>query len=108
MPVKAGSRMRTGAPLAKARITPAAPTPPPMSAEPEITAWMVSPAPCGADVLQHQAVLLEDAGVLAERRRLVFPVVDLADRDLELSSAKAEPAASANGAARPSATACLL
>ena len=36
-----------------------------------------------ADILQHQAVLLEDAGVLAERRRLVFPVVDLADRELE-------------------------
>ena len=38
--------MRTGAPLEKARIAPAAPTPAPMSAEPEITAWMVSPAPC--------------------------------------------------------------
>ena len=36
-----------------------------------------------ADALQLQVVLLEDAGVLAERRRLVFPVVDLADRELE-------------------------
>src|SRR5262249_26536971 len=31
----------------------------------------------------HDAVLLEDADVLAERRRLVLPVVDLADGDLE-------------------------
>src|SRR5262245_995528 len=38
----------------------------------------------GADIVQHQVMLLEDAGVLAERRRLVLPVVDLADRDLEL------------------------
>jgi hypothetical protein len=29
-------------------------------------------------------MLLEDAGVLAERRRLVLPVVDLPDRELEL------------------------
>src|SRR5215831_3753431 len=38
--------MRTGAPFEKARITPAAPTPAPISALPEITAWIVSPAPC--------------------------------------------------------------
>ena len=38
VPVKAGARMRTGAPLAKARMAPAAPTPAPMSAEPVITA----------------------------------------------------------------------
>jgi hypothetical protein len=38
----------------------------------------------GADILEHQVVLFEDAGVLTERRRLVFPVVDLTDRDLEL------------------------
>ena len=46
MPVKAGSRRRTGAPLENARIAPATPTPAPRSALPEITAWMVSPAPC--------------------------------------------------------------
>ena len=46
VPVNAGSRMRTGAPRWNARIAPATPTPPPRSAEPEITAWMVSPAPC--------------------------------------------------------------
>ena len=45
MPVNIGARMRTGAPFEKARITPAAPTPAPISAEPEMTAWMVSPAP---------------------------------------------------------------
>src|SRR5260370_5178586 len=28
-------------------------------------------------------MLLEDAGLLAECRRLVFPIVDLADRDLQ-------------------------
>src|SRR6185312_14512710 len=37
----------------------------------------------GADVFQHQPVLLEDAGVLPQRRRLVFPVIDLPDRELE-------------------------
>ena len=36
-----------------------------------------------AGILQHQPMFLEDAGVLAERRRLVFPVVDLADHQLE-------------------------
>src|SRR6185312_3165181 len=45
VPVNIGARMRTGAPFAKARMTPAAPTPAPMSAEPEMTAWIVSPAP---------------------------------------------------------------
>src|SRR5262249_23059419 len=38
----------------------------------------------GADILEHEIVPLEDAGVLAERRRLVLPIVDLADGDLEL------------------------
>jgi hypothetical protein len=33
--------------------------------------------------LEHDAVLFEDAGLLPERRHLVFPVVDLADRELE-------------------------
>src|SRR4029077_20648471 len=37
----------------------------------------------GAEVLQHEVVFLEDAGVLAERGRLVFPVVDLPDCDLQ-------------------------
>src|SRR5664280_377171 len=37
-----------------------------------------------SDILQHQAVLLEDAGVLAKRRGLVLPVIDLPDRELEL------------------------
>ena len=36
-----------------------------------------------ADSLDDEVVLLEDAGILAERRRLVFPIVDLADRELE-------------------------
>ena len=75
--------MRTGAPFEKARITPATPTPAPRSAQPEITAWMVSPAPCVPTASIFEIVLLEDAGVLAERRRLVLPVVDLADRDLQ-------------------------
>ena len=38
----------------------------------------------GAEAFQHQIVLLEDAGVLAQRRRLVLPIVDLADCELEL------------------------
>ena len=37
--------MRTGAPFEKARNAPPTPTPPPISAEPEITACTVSPAP---------------------------------------------------------------
>jgi hypothetical protein len=32
-----------------------------------------------ADGVEHEVVLLEDTDVLAERWRLVFPVVDLAD-----------------------------
>ncbi len=84
MPVNIGARMRTGAPFEKARITPATPTPAPISAEPEMTGLDGFAGAAGADRLQHQAVLLEDAGVLAERRRLVLPIVDLPDRDLEL------------------------
>ena len=38
VPVNMGARMRTCAPFEKARITPATPTPAPISAEPEITA----------------------------------------------------------------------
>src|SRR5204863_7110112 len=37
-----------------------------------------------ADILEHEVVPLEDARVLAERGRLILPIVDLADRDLEL------------------------
>ena len=66
-----------------ARITPATPTPAPRSAEPDTTAWIVSPAPCVPKASIFEIVLLEDAGVLAERRRLVLPVVDLPDGDLE-------------------------
>ena len=36
-----------------------------------------------AERLDLEIVLLEDADVLAERRRLVLPVVDLADGDLQ-------------------------
>src|SRR5215470_13388136 len=45
VPVNIGATMRTGAPRAKARITPATPTPAPMSALPEMTGCIVSPAP---------------------------------------------------------------
>ena len=50
-----------------------------------------------AERLDLQIVLLEDAGVLAERRRLVLPVVDLADRDFQrvLRRRRAAPSASA-------------
>src|SRR5205823_3216178 len=37
-----------------------------------------------ADILEHEVVPLEDARVLTERGRLVLPIVDLPDRDLEL------------------------
>ena len=43
--MKAGARMRTGAPPANARIAPATPTPMPMSALPEMIGCNVSPAP---------------------------------------------------------------
>src|SRR5665213_3322291 len=66
----------------------------PMSIWPDITAVKVGGAgnyrldgftgAGGADVFQHQTVLLVDARVLPERRRLVFPVIDLADHHLEL------------------------
>src|SRR5262245_44322771 len=46
VPVNAGSRMRSGAPRANARMTPATPTPAPRSALPAMTGCMVSPAPC--------------------------------------------------------------
>jgi hypothetical protein len=36
-----------------------------------------------AGIFKYHAVLLEDAGILPERRRLVFPVVDLPNDDLE-------------------------
>ena len=55
--------MRTGAPLENARMAPAVPTPAPISALPEITAWMVSPAPA-VPTRFSDAVLLEDAGIL--------------------------------------------
>jgi len=45
VPLNAGSRMRSGAPLANARMTPATPTPAPRSALPAMTGCMVSPAP---------------------------------------------------------------
>src|SRR5262249_45400631 len=38
----------------------------------------------GADILEHEVVTLEVARVLAERRGLILPIVDLADGDLEL------------------------
>src|SRR6185503_13491408 len=100
--------MRTGAPLENARMTPAAPTPPPMSAEPEITAWMVSPAPCVPTLSSFKLYFLKMPASWPSvggwfSQLLIWPIASLS-----VSSAKAEPDLSANGAARPSATACLL
>src|SRR6185503_4783719 len=100
--------MRTGAPLENARMTPAAPTPPPMSAEPEITAWMVSPAPCVPTLSSFKLYFLKMPASWPSvggwfSQLLIWPMASLS-----VSSAKAEPDLSANGAARPSATACLL
>ena len=81
--MKAGARMRIGAPVENARMAPATPTPMPISALPEMIGCSVSPAPAVPKVSSTRPLLLEDAGVLAERRRLVLPIVDLADRDLE-------------------------
>jgi len=41
------------------------------------------PGALGAEVLQHEAVLLEDAGLLAEDRRLLRPRLHLSDRDFQ-------------------------
>src|SRR6185437_2352217 len=38
----------------------------------------------GAEVIEHDVVLLEEARILTERRRLVLPVVDLANCHLQL------------------------
>jgi len=37
----------------------------------------------GAEILQHEAVLPEDAGLLAEDRRLLRPGLHLSDRDFQ-------------------------
>ena len=74
---------RIGAPLAKARSTAAVPMPTVRSAEPEITACSVSPPPDGAEDLEREPMLLEDAGTLADARSLRRPQSELADRDLE-------------------------
>ena len=59
MPVNAGARMRTGAPVANARMTPATPTPMPMSALPEIIGCKVSPAPAVPKVSSTRPLLLK-------------------------------------------------
>ena len=41
-------------------------------------------APLREEEVEDEAMLLEDAGLLAERRRLVLPVVRRPDRELEL------------------------
>ena len=108
VPVKAGARMRTGAPLENARITPATPTPGADIGAAGNDRLHGLAGARGADILQHQAVLLEDAGILAERRGLVFPVVDLADRDLELVLGRCRWLASASGTISPSAPIIVL
>ena len=59
---------RIGAPLAKARSTAAVPTSTPKSALPEITACTRLAAARGAEDLEREPMLLEDAGLLAEDR----------------------------------------
>src|SRR6185312_3918669 len=107
VPVKAGARMRTGAPLEYARNTPAAPTPPPMSAEPEITAWMVSPAPCVPTVSSTRLYFLKMPASWPSvgawfSQLLICPIAILS-----WSSAKAVRADSTKGAASPYASVVL-
>jgi hypothetical protein len=44
-----------------------------------------------ADILKHEAVLFENAGILAECRRLIFPIVDLADHELKRILRRSRP-----------------
>src|SRR4051794_8807094 len=67
-------------------MAPAVPMPIPISADPAITAWSVSPAPLRPEGLQDDAVLLEDPGFHAERGSLVGPCIDLSDRNLHVVS----------------------
>jgi hypothetical protein len=75
--------MRTGAPFEKARIAPATPTPRAEIGAARDHGLKGFARALGADRFDDKIVLFEDAGILAECRRLVFPVVDLADRDLQ-------------------------
>ena len=61
-----------------------------------------------AGVFKHQTMFLEDAGILAERGRLVFPIVDLSDDDLERVLGRAPPMLNASGTAMPSAPTMFL
>src|SRR5499427_7941728 len=71
-PVCVAAITRIGAPLAKAPNVLKGPTPVPISALPEITACWVSPA-LGIENLQHEPVLLEEAGVLPQLRKGILP-----------------------------------
>src|ERR671935_1250803 len=84
VPVNAGSRMRTGAPLAKARKTPATPTPAPRSALPAMTGCIVSPAPWVPTFSSTRLWRLKIPASWPSVGRLVFPIIDLSDCDLEL------------------------
>src|SRR6185437_2832139 len=108
VPVNAGARILTGAPLEKARMTPAAPTPAPMSALPEITAWMVSPAPCVPTFSSTSPCFLKMPASWPSvgawfSQLLICPITNLS-----WSSAAAGPAAKTSGATKPNATAKYL
>ena len=98
VPVKPGSSARTGAPFAKARIAPAAPTPTPRSALPAITGCSVSPAPCVPNASSVSPSFLKMPTWLPSvggwfSQLLIWPIATLS-----VSSANAGDAASASGA----------
>src|SRR5664280_1599344 len=108
VPVNMGARMRTGAPLAKARMMPAAPTPAPISAEPVITAWMVSPAPCEPVFSRIKPCFLKMPASWPSvgawfSQLLIWPITSLS-----VSSAQACVPASARGTMSPSAATMFL
>ena len=83
IPVKLPPKMRTGAPLANARMTPTVPMPMPISAEPAMTGCNVSPAPCVPILSSTRPSFLKMPACLSEDRWLLRPGLHLPDRNLE-------------------------
>ncbi len=89
-------------------MAPAAPTPAPISAEPEITAWMVSPAPCEPVFSSTSPCFLKMPASWPSvgawfSQLLIWPITSLS-----VSSAEAGVPASASGTTSPSAAATVL
>ena len=89
-------------------MMPAAPTPAPISAEPVITAWMVSPAPCEPVFSRMRPCFLKIPASWPSvgawfSQLLIWPITSLS-----VSSAEAWVPANASGTMSPSAAATVL